>query len=204
MAGGDYLDHHRFYQQLVPAAFAMLAAALSSLGRLDEKLAAGLAVLAGVALVVHGAITIRPARQNTGLSSATFYAERWRKAALALARGYPPSTSMSVRPAGVIPYLTGFRTFDQLGLNTAEIALHAGIVRNNDPGHGKEATPDQIVAWKPDLIVGHPMFRDKDESGTLPRGTPLAFAGAGYQFRCLPAGSGSWTCVYERPGVSRK
>jgi hypothetical protein len=181
----------------VPAAFAMLAAALRVPSRIVVERA--LAIAVGAALLVHGALTMRTAKNARTIGSAVFYAERWRKAALALQRAYPPSTSMAVRPAGVIPYLTRFRTFDMLGLNTREIALHAGIVRDNDPGHGKEASPQQVVAWNPDIIVGHPMFRESDESGTPPKGTPPAYLAAGYQFRCVPVEAKSFTCVFERP-----
>lgn len=203
-AGGDYLEHHRFYQPLVPASFAMLAALVRSprapqaQARFAHAATALTAAGAGLWLFLSGQAALAAAWTGY-LPGATYQTRRYRQAALALAAAYPPGTSLSVRAAGVIPYLTRFRTFDTLGLNTAEVAHHPGTVDANNRGHSKEASPAQIVAWQPDLIVNHPWFRPRDESGELPADTPPEYRRAGYRFRCIAIGDGTWLCFYQHP-----
>lgn len=208
-AGGDYLEHHRFYQPLVPAAFAMLAALLRIPRgtRLPGRGARGAVLVLTAALGVFFVVSGRRALATawTGyLPGATIHTRRCRQAALALARFYPPGTSMSIRAAGIIPYLTRFRCFDTLGLNTREVALHPGTIHPENRGHVKEASAAQIVAWQPDLIVNHPSFRGDDESGVLPADTPPEYRVAGYAFRCIPVGDGTWLCVYEHPRLHHR
>jgi hypothetical protein len=208
-AGGDYLEHHRFYQPQVPAAFAMLAAVvrfprtpiLSGCGA--RVVSALLAAALGVWLFIDGRQALGSAWSGY-LPGAASYTWRWRQAAIALAKAFPPNTSMSVRAAGIIPYITRFRTFDTLGLNTREVALHPGIVNPYNRGHSKEASNAQIVAWQPDLIINHPTFRARDESGELPPGTPPEYRDAGYDFHCIPVVDKTWLCFYEKPHVEHR
>ena len=208
-AGGDYMEFDRFYQPLVPACFAMSAAGLSGLFRRREDVRSSLAsyglyIVVAVLFVIDGQRTSKNVwGDNRGIAAAATYAKLWRGAAGALAANYPPSTSISIRAAGVIPYITRFRSFDTLGLNNAEVAAHPGIVRENDPGHSKEASISQVVAWRPDLIINHPMFRGTDETGKTPASTPSEIVAAGYQFACASINPRSWICFYERPGTQR-
>ncbi len=54
--------------------------------------------------------------------------------------------------AGKIPYYSGLRTLDMLGLNTPEIAFTEAQGAN--PGHNK-FNPDYVFAQQPDLICSH-------------------------------------------------
>ncbi len=208
-AGGDYLEHHRFYQPQVPAAFAMLAALMRYPRRPLTK-APGMQVAAALLTAALGVWLYISGRQAlatawTGyLPGATAYARRCRQVGEALFKAYPPGTSLSIRAAGIIPYLTRFRTFDTLGLNTREVALHPGRVHPADRGHGKEASAAQIVAWQPDLIVNHPSFYPRDESGELPPDMPPEYRAAGYTFACVSLEDGTWNCFYAHPRVKRR
>ena len=207
-AGGDYLEGHRFYQPLVPASWAFIAGAI---GLVVERIPAQRVVQAVVTLACAAlAVTQMQALHdhtrhllNDGKVIVTVksYAGQWRNAGRAFARCYPPGTSMSVRPAGIIPWETDFRTFDTLGLNTREVALHPGITRDFDPGHTKEASAAQVVAWAPDLVLNHPHFAATDETGPLVPGTPVEYVRAGYRNRCIPEGR-RWVCALERPGLA--
>lgn len=208
-AGGDYLEHHRFYQPQVPASFAMLAALVRYPRQSSAKTygAQGAAVLLTAVfaswLYASGRQALATA-WTSHLSGATAYARRCRQVGLALVKAYPPSTSMSIRAAGIIPYLTRFRTFDTLGLNTREVALHPGRIHRADRGHAKEASAAQVVAWQPDLIVNHPTFYPRDESGELPQDTPPEYRAAGYTFACVSLEDGTWNCFYAHPRVARR
>lgn len=203
-AGGDYMDGFRFYQPLVPAAWAMAFTGLDCLigskrSRPARTIVGCIAVLATGWLMAlgHKEAPSTLARQNR----IRFYAKRWSRAGEALARCFPTTTSMSIRAAGVIPYLTDFRAYDTLGLNTREVVLHPGVVRPKDVGHNKEASPDQVVAWRPDLVVNHPHFSTSDETGTTQVGTEPAYVAAGYRRLCLRIDA-EYFCPLARPGVT--
>ncbi|MEO6950271.1 MAG: hypothetical protein ABI321_00555 [Polyangia bacterium] len=206
-AGGDYLEGHRFYQPLVPAAWAFIAAGLGLVlvklpGQRIVQMVVGIACAALAIVEMQGLHDVSKGLLDSGkvIVSVKSYARQWRGAGRAFARCYPPSTSMSVRPAGVIPWETDFRTFDTLGLNTREVAMHPGITRDYDPGHTKEASAAQVVAWMPDLVLNHPHFAATDETGPLVPRTPVEYVRAGYLTRCIPDGR-RWVCALERPGL---
>jgi len=199
-AGGDYIDYHRYYQPAVPSLFALLAVAASRLSERSKPLTIGVAIAGlgvAAALVVDGEQHLRTAWRSQTLSAAAFYARAWRTAGEALARAYPATTVIAVRPAGLIPYVTDFPTLDVLGLNDHDIALHAEILRAYDPGHNKEASPRQIVARHPDVIVNHPTFSATDQSGHPHPQTPAVISNA-YTWKCIPAGHSGWLCVFEK------
>jgi arabinofuranosyltransferase len=194
-AGGDFAGFHRYYQPLVPASFAVVAAAIAGAvratgwrGLLCEGLAALVPVLALPALARTQ--LSRAFRDDLGqVRYLTTYVRDWREAAAALKFRFPASTVMAVRAAGIIPWVTGFKTLDLLALNNPEIA-HANEPVRAVPGHQLEATVDQLLAWQPDIIVRHPMMPEEDLTGrpaggrTAPENTP--FVRAGYVYECAP------------------
>ncbi len=210
-AGGDYTGFYRFYQPLVPGSYAVIAASLA--GRWEDEgawppwrhaVALGLAITAG--LYLHLAsdpiLAVAWERDYGQIRHAGTFAASWRRVGEFLRRTYPPGTTMAIRAAGIIPYLTDFHCYDVLGLNNPAVAH--GPITAEYPGHQREATPREIVASHQDIIVMHPQITPADLSDH-PEG-PLAqpeFAAAGYVFRCLRMDPGEYLCLWERPGVHR-
>lgn len=105
---------------------------------------------------------------------------------------------MSIRAAGVIPYVTRFRSFDTLGLNNQFVAHHRSA-RGRVPGHRKEATARDVVSWKPDIIVNHPVLERGDRSNRPPRFFDAPeYRRAGYHYECLEVRRNEWICYWAR------
>lgn len=86
---------------------------------------------------------------------------------LHLGNNYPPGTEVAVFPAGAIPYYSGFKAIDMLGLNDLHIAHiekpnlgsldmdHSTIAPFLGPGHCKTDIP-YVLAKRPTLLIGAP------------------------------------------------
>lgn len=69
---------------------------------------------------------------------------------------------IAVSPAGIIPFTTGLPAFDNLGLNTREVAVSGADIPpahrwlGNWPGHTKIATWEQLEAAGVNLVINNP------------------------------------------------
>jgi len=71
---------------------------------------------------------------------------------------YPPSTLIALNAAGIIPYESGLRTIDMLGLNDVHIAHRPFTDFEGVSGHQKHDA-DYVLSKRPDLILtGLPML----------------------------------------------
>jgi hypothetical protein len=69
-----------------------------------------------------------------------------------------PLETIAVRPAGVIPYLTGAPTLDMLGLNDRAIAMGDGWdVPGAAVGHQRVASPEYVARRGATYLIGHPV-----------------------------------------------
>lgn len=68
-----------------------------------------------------------------------------------------PRETLAVRPAGVIPYLTGARALDMLGLNDREIARRATRYAGGTLGHQRIASAEYVRERGASYLVGHPV-----------------------------------------------
>lgn len=214
-SGGDFPGFHRFYQPMVPAAYAVLA----TLGSRSVELAA--ARVGRWKWLIHGAAAIplgwllydptppalvNAAAQDVGkIFSQTGAVEDWRRAGRAIKAACDRGElrrplRMATRAAGAIPFdAQADRVYDMLALNNPEVAHHNPPVRDV-PAHQKEATEAQVLAWKPNLIVGHPILEMADRSGQPPHWWRSdAYEQAGFRYRCLPTERPpEHTCFYQR------
>lgn len=67
------------------------------------------------------------------------------------------AVTIAVSPAGAIPYFSGLRTIDMLGLNDVWVAKN-GLKYKNTPGHYKIAPLSYLQEEKVNLIIGHPIM----------------------------------------------
>jgi hypothetical protein len=216
-SGGDFPGFHRFYQPLVPAGFAVLACALSELtaalcaraprSLLRSTTAPLAAAVCAIALVDFRSVVLSEAfLKNSGLiASQTAQVASWARAGRALkracARGAcPQPTRVAPRAAGAVPhYACADRVYDTLALNNPDVAHHNRAVRDV-PAHQKEATDAQVLAWRPNIIVGHPRLIAQDLSGRVPAWLDNpGYRRAGFDYRCIPTElSGEFFCFWQR------
>lgn len=216
-SGGDFPGFHRFYQPLVPVSYGVIAAAISRAARgLVGKLAGSYRWPPHVADVVVAAAcgTFLVASDRDALSTAfahdvglirgqTDAVNEWERAGTALRAAWDRESRepmrMAVRAAGVLPHAArADRVYDTLALNNPDVAHHNPPVRDV-PAHQKEATEAQILAWSPNVIVGHPVTAGVDMTGAPPAWCDsAAFRQAGYRFRCVPMNGGGFFCFWQR------
>ncbi len=162
-SGGDTFAFHRFLLPAVPAAATLVSAARREaqrhdlLGRRLVRASAGLAV-AWVALVLAASFlplySFATQRETSeyhlvqsvnGLNRDYFLVGAW------LRDHAPKDALIAVNAAGIVPYTSGLRTLDMLGLTDAHIA-HAPITLGHGAiGHEKN-DPAYVLARKPDYI----------------------------------------------------
>lgn len=91
----------------------------------------------------------------------------WRLAGDGLAQLLPRDTTIALSAVGYIPYRTGFRTYDLLGLTNRQIARRRMEFRKGYAGHEKHDA-DVILAARPHyLLLGNVDVTDQ------PRRTPI-------------------------------
>ncbi len=87
---------------------------------------------------------------------------RWfERSARWLACNVDPRELLAVRPAGVIPYLTGAGALDMLGLNDRTIARGGTRIAGAAVGHQRVASPEEVRARGATYLVGHPVRSDR-------------------------------------------
>jgi len=75
-----------------------------------------------------------------------------RKVGVWLRKHIPPSTVIALNPVGAIPYYSGLKTIDMLGLTDEYIAHHAKRVESEYAGH-EIGDGQYVLSRKPDIIV---------------------------------------------------
>lgn len=168
--GGDAFAFYRFLLPAMPAGAVLLTGAAVALA--DRKDATRRRAVA-VALVSFAAVSfvaeLRP------IVSLTMRAKSWRRYVAEVAAiddGYvlvgtwlratfPPDATLATNVAGIIPYFSGLRTIDMLGLNDVHIG-HAPIILGHlAPGHEKH-DGRYVLSRRPDVIlVGLPVLEER-------------------------------------------
>jgi hypothetical protein len=109
---------------------------------------------------------------------------------------------MAVRTVGVLPFAARAPiVIDTLALNNPELAHHNEAV-NAIPGHQKEATFEQLLRWRPSLVVAHPVIESTDQTDRPPARDGM-WAPHGYRYVCLPMAGARFTCFFRLPEPPR-
>jgi arabinofuranosyltransferase len=216
-SGGDFPGFHRFYQPMVPVGYAVLAGFVGASVRLaTRKLPHGpriglvvctlLAIGCGWRLYRSDRSVVRRAyERDTGwVRGQTDAVEEWRRAGIALGELLASDAALrpsrvATRAAGAIPHFArADYVYDMLALNNPDVAHHNEAVRDV-PAHQKEATVAQVLAWKPNIVVGHPNIWPGDGTGTPPDWFDVAaYTAAGFRWRCIPMKPVSFFCFWQR------
>ncbi len=165
--GGDYAEPevdaaNRFITQGMPALFLLFGLALDWLisdlasgqrWRAGERPGMRAAVSVGVAaaalIVISGQPWVNWAIDNAPMLKSDI---RRVRIGLAIAANTAPGVTIAVHAAGQIPYYSGRRTIDLLGLNDPVIAK-GPVTGPFYPGHDKWNYNYSILQLKPDLIA---------------------------------------------------
>ena len=188
--GGDHFEL-RFLDVAWP-----LAAVLATLGctRLAEFRPRRAAVVswcatAGAILAWNAAPAVRgfpSSFEVTSVEEEAALCSRWDNVGRWFRENAAPDEVIAVRPAGVIPYRSGLRTMDMLGLNDEAIARRDAPDLYRVVGHRKTATWDDIlVRYRSDYIIGHPAIRESPDAWST--WEPRIVEAGGRRFAVAPA-----------------
>lgn len=149
--GGDYFEF-RFVDAVLPLWALCAARAVAALRGLPSLAVALLCVMANASTLAR-----IPQDTPTTPEREAAYTRRFALAGRWLGRNLGAGESIALRPAGVIPYLSGAPTLDLLGLNDREIARNAAFRE----AHGLVAHQfDVPVAYARErnvtYFIGHP------------------------------------------------
>jgi len=171
VVGGDSFAFYRFLLPAIPAGAVVVAGAAAALA--ESRVEAGRRAL-GTAMLLLAALTfvaeLRPIASLTthrGKSWRTYVAEvaaidegyfvvgRWLRAT------FPADATLATNAAGIVPYVSGLRTVDMLGLNDTHIAHAPIVLGHGPPGHEKH-DGRYVLSRRPDVVlVGLPVLQDQ-------------------------------------------
>ncbi len=167
VTGGDHMWLWRFFVPLIPLSAVVVARAVMVAPRVVGRLVqrrVGISMRTGVgwwrpatvaiATAVAGAVLLLPGLGDASTIAATYarYDRKWIFIGRALQSMVPPSATIALSPAGAIPYYSGLRTIDILGLTDAHIARVAVDPRVRRKGHQKHDGA-YVLARAPDLLI---------------------------------------------------
>jgi hypothetical protein len=96
--------------------------------------------------------------------------ENWAGIGSVLGRAFGADSMVLIATtaAGAIPYYSGLRTIDMLGLNDPWIARH-GRRLTSHAGHRRIATLDYLESKGVNLVIGHPVMVSSDSEAAAVR-----------------------------------
>ena len=162
LVGGCFME----FRLLVPVLPFMVIVMIGTLSKTLQP-AGRLAIVAGLVLMSlfhqatftgkYGVESIR------GLQGHIRYG-RWEQIGKQLGNifgGLTPGITIATTASGAIPYYSGLKTIDMLGLNDEWIARH-GHIWGTRPGHQRGATAEYIRDRDVNIVVGHPQVMRLD------------------------------------------
>jgi len=155
--GGDAFPAFRFIVPVLPALYVLLQEGAFAVASAARRRGAGWrwAPVLGVAFIACGLLHAQHMFSEAGKEKlgADTFTSRMRAVGLALRGHVPPATTIALNPAGAVPYYSGLRATDMLGLvnehiaHTAPAGLGAGKA-GHEKGDGA-----YILGLRPDLIL---------------------------------------------------
>jgi len=171
--GGDFMEF-RMLVPVTPFLFILMVWTLFNVVRnRGLRIALLAAVIAGS--VFHGAfygkglLRRNPESVRQLAGHLTREDENWAGIGRALGRVFGPDADVVIATtaAGAIPYYSGLKAVDMLGLNDPWVA-RAGRPIGSRPGHRRVATVAHLVEKGVNLVIGHPtLVRSDSAAGAL-------------------------------------
>lgn len=155
LIGGDHFAMFRFYVPILPViAFAMVLMAEHWVAKEARAGPTALAILCALSVAAVSAVNYWTYSRHGGTAARdeVELARRWSDAGRWLKRNVPPDSSIASIVVGAIPYYSGLRTYDLLGLTDRNVALGGKTYPEAAVGHQRYNT-DYILRERPDYIV---------------------------------------------------
>jgi arabinofuranosyltransferase len=153
VSGGDSFPLWRFYVPLAPVLFLAAAEGLERLLAARPRPARTVSLARGLAAVAVLAALLFPwSRFLPEIQRESSWVRHWESLGRQLAAILPPETTIALCPVGALPYRSGFRTIDMLGLNDRQIARVEPDRSYYYPGHQRHDGA-AVLARRPDLIL---------------------------------------------------
>jgi hypothetical protein len=201
VSGGDSFPLWRFYVPLAPVLVLTAAEGLERLLARKPRFARGLAAAVVLAALLAPWRGFLPEIRREGS-----WVRHWERLGRQLAAVFPADTTIALCPVGALPYRSGFRTIDMLGLNEREIARKEPDRGYYYPGHQRHDGA-YVLARRPDLILlaNGPVADSPAAPFPWEQVRPYErdlvmdprFA-AGYGLVHVPLGDGTWLLVFRR------
>ena len=141
--GGDFMPQFRFYVPLLPIFYVSLVTR-----PLSDLLPRSCLVVACVALLGYNVLAIPYVSYNE-ISSRTHVIEKYKEMGDVL-----PGATLATSQAGALPYYTGFRTIDMMGLNEEYIAMafrrSRGLLATDESVYGDVV--EHILSQSPEVL----------------------------------------------------
>jgi arabinofuranosyltransferase len=165
--GGDMLGMFRFFVPVLPIFTTTVVTLLSGTGWLSRPRGAVLTALALMIVLLPASLVGRE-RRLVSIHMSEANLGGWILAGDAMARQLPRSTTIALGPAGYIPYITGFKTWDFYGIIEPSIAHQEVPFTQGYAGHEKHDGP-YIVSLRPDyILIGNVDITDEPRQGLIP------------------------------------
>jgi len=164
MMGGDFMEF-RMLMPSVPFICLLIGVAMKNIATQTGRRFLNILVPVIVVLGVVGLPRWWPLKLFQPIWLLKSFAVEWKENAEELVKILGPEAcdvKIAVSPAGVIPFTTGLPAFDNLGLNTREVAQcglsipPAHKLLGNWPGHVRIATWEQLEEANVNLLINHP------------------------------------------------
>ena len=188
--GGDNLLVQRFFVPVIALIFTLVALGIASI-MTKLKSSTFLKFILSLFFIVYPLTVLFDTRAfpMLGVESTLLHYENMKKAGIWLKENSLPGETVAVESAGIIPYFSGLKSYDRLGLND----LH--ISRKGKYGEGERDKSDEdYIKWtlRPDYLV--------DAFPTISRQTKpdMARDSISYNYHSVHIGKGS---VEVRTGV---
>jgi arabinofuranosyltransferase len=207
VSGGDSFPLWRFYVPLAPALFLTAAEGLERLLAARPLPARTTGLLRALASAVVLTALLAPwGGFLPEIQRESSWVRHWERLGRRLAEVLPPGTTIALCPVGALPYRSGFRTIDMLGLNDRAIARVAPDRGYYYPGHQRHDGPS-VLSRRPDLILlaNGPVSADPAAPFPWEQVRPYErdlvadprFA-AGYGLARIPLGDGTYLLAFLR------
>lgn len=151
--GGDHFAMFRFYVPVLPVLFYLLGSSLAWIAsRLSSRRSLALAAWGLALAVLLMNVLIYHRHEGYRAREEVMLATKWAHVGTWLKRNVPADSTIAVMVVGAIPYYSGLRTYDVLGLTDRQIATKGKVYTEGAIGHQKYDT-DYLLAQRPAYVV---------------------------------------------------
>ncbi len=203
MVGGDMLGMFRFFVPVLPLLLTWLTALLSGTSWLSRPRNAIL-VMSILAVVLLPASFHGKERRLVSIHMTEANLGGWILAGDAMVKHLPSGSSIALGPAGYIPFVTGFRTYDYYGLVVPEISHKDVSFEHGYAGHEKH-DGEYLLSKKPDyFLIGNVDITNGPRQGLIPfldREKDIVFDprfGREYEMISIPVGENKYLNLFKR------